>query len=101
GQGDYDVLLWKCDTSGNFIWGKTYGGVFEDASYSVLEHADGSIVVSGYTNSMGYGHGLSSVGTEHDLSLQRSHPLPPVVMGDDSTNIFLMKTDATGDTIWT
>jgi hypothetical protein len=88
GQGSYDILLWKCDTAGNYLWGKTYGGVNSDASYFVHENADASIVVSGYTNSMGYGHPLGQ------------DPLP-TMRGDDSTNIFLMKTDAVGDTIWT
>jgi hypothetical protein len=92
GQGSYDILLWKCDTAGNYIWGKTYGGVQSDASYSLHENADGSIVVSGYTNSMGYGHILG----RHTIQ----NPLP-VIMGDDSTNIFLMKTDSVGDLIWT
>lgn len=92
GQGSYDILLWKCDTAGNYLWGKTYGGVNSDASYSVHENADGSIVVSGYTNSMGYGHSMGRRTIQNPL---------PIVMGDDSTNIFLMKTDSVGDVIWT
>jgi hypothetical protein len=79
GAGSYDILLWKCDTAGNYLWGKTYGGIKTDASYSVHENADGSIVLAGYTNSLGYGH---------------------TVRGDDSTNVFLMKTDSVGNLIW-
>ena len=86
GAGSYDILLWKCDTAGNYMWGKTYGGSKSDASYYVREKTDGSIVVAGYTNSWGYGHA-------------QQYPLP-VMLGDDSTNIFLMKTDSMGDVIW-
>jgi hypothetical protein len=85
GQGSYDVLLWKCDTAGNSIWGKTYGGDKPDASYCVHENGDGTIAVAGYTNSWGYGH---------------TQDPNPIERGDDSTNIFLMKTSSTGDLIW-
>ena len=76
--GNYDILLFRTESSGNIIWSKTYGGNKGEGSYTVNLNADGTTVLSGYTNSMGYGH-----------------------RGDDSTNIFLMKTDANGDTIWT
>ena len=92
GQGDFDILLMKTDTSGNILWGKTYGGLKTDACYTARENADGSIVTSGYTNSMGYGHSLRMGNMAGVQSGDR---------GDDSTNIFLMKVDAVGDTIWT
>jgi len=100
GYGDYDILLMKFDTAGNYLWGKIYGGQREDASYSVFENTDGSILVSGYTNSMGYGHNLSAE-YESDETMQRNYPVPPTVQGDDSTNVFLLKTNAEGDTLWT
>jgi hypothetical protein len=77
-NGNYDILLFRTESSGNIVWSKTYGGNKGEGSYTVNLNADGTYVLSGYTNSMGYGH-----------------------RGDDSTNIFLMKTDANGDTIWT
>ncbi|MEO8085713.1 MAG: T9SS type A sorting domain-containing protein [Bacteroidota bacterium] len=92
GQGDFDILLMKTDTSGNILWGKTYGGTKTDAAYTSRENADGSIVTSGYSNSMGYGHSLRMGNLAEVESGDR---------GDDSTNIFLMKVDAVGDTIWT
>jgi hypothetical protein len=92
GQGDFDILLLKTDTSGNILWGKTYGGDKTDASYTARENSDGSIVVSGYTNSMGYGH---------SLRLGNQNEMDGGTRGDDSTNVFLMKVNANGDTIWT
>ncbi len=110
GQGDFDILLMKMDTSGNMIWGKTYGGPKTDAGYTARENGDGSIVISGYTNSMGYGQNLRMASTEKkiekthttDFDLRTSiHNLQSQDRGDDSTNIFIMKLDAAGDTIWT
>ncbi|CAN5567296.1 hypothetical protein BH11BAC1_BH11BAC1_22710 [soil metagenome] len=92
GQGDFDILLMKTDTSGNILWGKTYGGTKTDACYTARENADGSIVTSGYSNSMGYGHRLR-MGSQPEVESGDR--------GDDSTNLFLMKVDAVGDTIWT
>jgi hypothetical protein len=89
GQGDFDIMLMKTDSFGNTLWGKTYGGTKSDAGYTARENSDGSIVVSGYSNSLGYGH-----------NLRVSNPVNQV-QGDDSTNIFLMKVDGAGDTIWT
>lgn len=92
GQGDFDILVMKTDSTGNILWGKTYGGTKIDASYTARENNDGSIVVSGYTNSMGYGHSLRMAAQHQMLGGDR---------GDDSTNVFLMKVNAVGDTIWT
>ncbi len=110
GQGDFDILLLKMDTTGNILWGKTYGGAETDAGYTARENTDGSIVVSGYTNSMGYGHNLRMARIESeskkfhspDFNLKSSIlDLQSNDRGDDSTNVFLMKVDADGDTLWT
>lgn len=110
GQGDFDILLMKTDTTGNIIWGKTYGGAKTDAGYTARENNDGSIVVSGYSNSLGYGHNLRLARQEsstkkmytNDFSLRKSiSDIQSNDRGDDSTNVFLMKVDAAGDTLWT
>jgi hypothetical protein len=77
GHGAFDILLMKTDMQGTPLWSKTFGGTATDAAYEIFENADESLVLSGYTDSYGHGH-----------------------RGDDSTNIFLMKTDATGNLIW-
>ena len=80
GAGKYDVLCLKTNSTGDVDWAKAYGGAEVDASYGILINSDSSYTISGYTNSLGYGHENR---------------------GDDSTNIFLMKINAFGDTIWT
>lgn len=92
GQGDFDILLLKTDTAGTILWGRTYGSPETDASYTARENLDGSIVLSGYTASMGYGHNFRTARRDQSDSGDR---------GDDSTNIVLMKVNAIGDTLWT
>ncbi|HNP48245.1 MAG TPA: T9SS type A sorting domain-containing protein [Bacteroidia bacterium] len=79
GAGKYDILAMKTSAQGNIEWAYAYGGAEIDASYGVLCNSDSTFTISGYTNSYGYGH------------QQR---------GDDSTNIFLMRINSLGDTLW-
>jgi hypothetical protein len=67
-----DAFLVKIDTNGNIIWAKTYRGTYWDKAYSVQQTSDGGYIVAGETNSFGAGY-------------------------DD---IFLIKTDASGNLQW-
>ena len=73
GAGLYDVYLVKTDAGGNMIWWRAYGGSDEDEGYSVQQTFDGGYIVAGYTTSFGAGE----------------------------SDVYLIKTDANGDTIWT
>ncbi len=73
GAGSSDVYLVKTDASGDTIWTRTYGGSYDDYGYSVAQTADGGYIIAGETWSFGAG--------SHDF--------------------WLIKTDASGDTIWT
>ncbi len=72
GAGDFDVYLLKTDSLGDTLWTRTYGGVGEDRGYSVVANVSG-YTIAGYTVSFGGG-------------------------GDD---VFLIRTDLNGDTLWT
>jgi len=72
--GDNDVYLVKTDANGDTLWTRTYGGYEWDASYSVQQTSDGGYIVGGCTESF-------SGGSDIDL--------------------YLLKTDANGDTLWT
>jgi hypothetical protein len=70
---DYDVYLIKTDSLGDMIWSETYGGGGSDEGYSVQQTSDGGYVVAGYTQSFGAG----------------------------AADVYLIKTDSLGDTLWT
>jgi len=74
GAGGYDVLLVKTDSVGNIKWQKTYGGSDWDFGYSIKEtQMDSGFVICGLTYSYGAGNG----------------------------DVYVIKTDKSGDTLWT
>ena len=73
GHGWYDVYLIKTDLDGDTLWTKTYGGVGYDAGHSVQETSDDGYIIVGETFTFGAG----------------------------SSDVYLIKTDADGDTLWT
>jgi len=73
GAGSGDVYLVKTDAAGDTLWTRTFGGTHEDFGYSVQQTADSGFVVAGYTSSY----------------------------RADSCDVYLTKTDAVGDTLWT
>ena len=54
-------------------WTRTYGGARDDEGYSAQQASDGGYIVTGYTHSFGAG----------------------------SNDVYLIKTNAAGDTLWT
>jgi len=73
GVGSTDIYLIKTDYFGDTLWTKTYGGVNVDIAYSVQQTNDGGYVIVGQTSSYGAG----------------------------GSDVWLIKTNASGDTLWT
>jgi len=73
GMGSDDVYLIRTNAQGDILWEKTYGGTSSDHGYSVQETADGGYIVAGETYSFGAGN----------------------------LDVYLIKTDENGDTLWT
>jgi hypothetical protein len=69
-----DVWLLKIDSSGDTLWTKTYGTpTCDDEAFSGQQTADGGYIIVGYTESFGAG----------------------------KRDIWLLKTNSSGDTVWT
>ena len=73
GAVSYDLHLIKTNPSGNIIWSKTFGGSNADWGWSSQQTTDGGYVIAGETNTFGAGY----------------------------EDIYLIKTDLNGDTLWT
>jgi len=53
--GEYDLGIYKLNSSGSKTWFKHYGGSSSDVAYSIQQTSDGGYVVAGYTYSYSYG----------------------------------------------
>ncbi len=71
--GSSDIWLIKTNANGDTLWTKTYGGSGDDYGHSVQQTKDEGFIITGYTQSFGAG----------------------------SNDIWLVKTNAEGDTLWT
>ena len=123
-MGNEDVLLIKTDANGNVQWAKTYGGTGHDVAFSVQQTSDGGYIVAGFTGSFGAGsydffliktdangniiwaktYGGTSADYAH--SVQQTSDGGYIVAGETWSfgaggyDIFLIKTDVSGNIIW-
>lgn len=72
GYGELDIYLIRTDPSGNQIWARTFGGIYQDQGYCVQQTTDGGFIVAGSTYSFG--------GYDRDM--------------------YLIRTDSVGNAIW-
>jgi hypothetical protein len=125
GGGDYDMFLFRTNSDGNIIRTKTYGGKGDDIGHGVEVAADGGILLIGYSNSFGSGSNdvylvrtdqqgdtlwTRTIGGNRDdraLTGQRMPDNGFVLVGYTQSygagdwDVYLIRTDAQGDTLWT
>jgi len=124
GAGECDVYLVKTDANGDTLWTRAYGGDSPDYGFSVQQTSDGGYVIAGYT--MSFGAGPSDVwliktdpngdtlwtrtyggdDVDEGSSVQETSDGGYIVAGYTlrsmgNTDVYLVKTDANGDTLWT
>jgi hypothetical protein len=125
GAGSKDFYLIKTDSAGVAVWTRTYGGNHLESARSIQQTTDGGYIIAGYTSSYGAGsydvyliktdsHGdtlwtrvYGGPYSDQGFSVQQTTDGGYVVSGDSPnysamvTGLYLMKTDANGDTVWT
>ncbi len=70
---DYDLYLIKTDSLGDTLWTRTYGGTELEVGHSIQLTKDGGYIIAGRTDSYGAG----------------------------GSDVYLIKTDSLGDSLWT
>ncbi|MDD5531028.1 MAG: T9SS type A sorting domain-containing protein [bacterium] len=131
GTNDGDIYLIRIDSLGDTLWTKTFGGTSFDESHAVQQTMDGGFIVAGTTLSFGPGapnycdvylirtDSLGDTlwiknfgGTKGDMgeSVLQTPDSGFIIAGATTSfgvgtsthsNIYLIKTNSSGDTLWT
>ena len=124
GAGMFDVYLVKTDASGNQEWDNTFGGSGFDYAYSVQQTMDGGYIMAGHTDSYGDGsedaylikadasgnqtwyNTFGGSGWDNAYTVRQATDGGYIVAGTTdsygagSENVYLIKTDASGNQTW-
>ena len=125
GAGGWDVYLIKTDARGDTLWTRTFGGTAYDRAYSIQQTADSGYIMTGYTESFGAGswdvyvirtdssgdtvwmRTFGGVNRDDSYSVQQTTDAGCVIagyatsFGAGAEDVYFIKTDATGGTLWT
>jgi hypothetical protein len=125
GTGTPNAYVLRTDSLGDTLWTRTYGGAGEDYAFSARQTADSGFIICGTTYS--YGAGQSDIyliktnaagdtqwtrtyggaQPEHGHSVQQTADSGYVICGTTlsfgagAADIWLIRTNANGDTLWT
>jgi hypothetical protein len=123
-NGWTDVWLIKTDASGEIIWEKSYGGTDDDHGHSVQQTTDGGYIIAGENDNLGAwlvktdasgnmvwnkAFGGNNPSEDEGYSVQQTSDGGYILAAetesfgpsDSTTYAWLIKTDDSGDTLWT
>jgi hypothetical protein len=117
------VYLVSTNASGDTLWTRNYGGMGDDGGCYVQQTSDGGYIIAGHTNSFGndmqfylvktnasgdtlWTRNYGGVDFEYARSAQQTSDGGYIVAGytlsfGNGYQVYLVKTNATGDTLWT
>src|ERR1041385_5308886 len=125
GAGENDLFVIRTDAAGNMIWSAITGGAYNDYGWSAIQTIDRGFLISGFAETClgGCNQGLlvktdssgnilwtkllGGAGSEALYGMDRTSDGGYIVTGETSTNSFgssdtwLIKLNANGDTVWT
>jgi hypothetical protein len=123
GGGDYDIYVIKIDPSGNLIWQKTYGSWGNEEAREIIKTSDNNYMLVGYTTSSttsqdAYLMKIDLAGTmlwtkyyggsnkEFGNSVKQCSDGGYIMTGQtfswgQNGDTYLVRTNSTGDTLWT
>jgi hypothetical protein len=125
GAGSWDFYMVKVDSEGDTLWTRTSGGSAGEEAFCVQESSNGGFIIAGYTSS--FGAGLQDVyvvmtdsmgnslwertygGFENDYAkcVKETPDGGFIIVGSTAsfgagfTDCYIVRTDASGDTLWT
>jgi hypothetical protein len=85
-SGAYDIFIVKYDASGNVLWAKGAGGTEFDEGLSIVTDASSNVYITGFYYSPSITFGTITL-TNADIT-------------GNSTDIFIVKYDASGNLLW-
>ena len=83
--GGFDIFIVKYDASGNVLWAKSAGGIFQDYGVGIASNVDGDVLLTGSFANPAITFGtttLTNAGNNYDY------------------DIFIVKYDASGNELW-
>ncbi len=84
-EGNYDIFISKLNSSGNFIWAKTIGGMSDDFGSKIITDQFGNIYIIGYyRGNVDFNPGIESY----------------YLNSTGTSDIFILKLDSQGNFIW-
>ncbi len=120
GNGGDDIWLVKINPSGSLIWSQTYGTTFgHDRAFEIISTSDGNYAITGFSNSNAYLAKIDLAGNviwsknygggqfESSYSLKQCLDGGYILAGQTysygqgGSDIYIIKTDPNGDTLWT